>query len=191
MFFLHEPLPEDVAGFLAPLDRSPLSYPTRGMTEGPAPSGYVVDHNRTLLGHGPDAFARAQEALRQWRPFDFPWIAISPENAPLSVGMVVAVKAHHYGFWSVNANRIIYLVDEPDRFGFAYGTLEQHAERGEERFLVERDRSTDEVWYDLLAYSRPAHPLARLGYPLVRHLQRKFGRDSLAAMRRAVANGSP
>jgi hypothetical protein len=47
----------------------------------------------------------------------------------------------------------------------------------------ERDNA---VWYDILAFSRPRQLLARLGYPLVRRLQRRFGRDSAAAMRRAV-----
>jgi uncharacterized protein (UPF0548 family) len=70
---------------------------------------------------------------------------------------------------------------------FAYGTLPGHAESGEERFLVEWDRTTDAVHYDILAFSRPRHPLARLGYPLTRRVQRRFARDSATAMRRAVA----
>jgi uncharacterized protein (UPF0548 family) len=72
------------------------------------------------------------------------------------------------------------------RFGFAYGTLPGHAESGEERFLVEWDRTGDAVRYDVLAFSRPRHPLARLGYPLTRRAQRRFARDSAAAMLRAA-----
>lgn len=48
------------------------------------------------------------------------------------------------------------------RFGFAYGTLPGHVESGEERFQIEWHRSDDSVWYDILAFSRPNHPLARL-----------------------------
>ena len=77
------------------------------------------------------------------------------------------------------------------RFGFAYGTLPGHAESGEERFLVEWDRADDAVWYDILAFSRPRHPLARLGYPLTRRTQRRFARDSAAAIRQAVAHAPP
>ena len=44
----------------------------------------------------------------------------------------------------------------------------------------------DSVWYDILAFSRPNHFLARLGYPIVRRLQRRFARDSAAAMKRAT-----
>jgi len=59
-----------------------------------------------------------------------------------------------------------------ERFGFGYGTLESHIERGEERFCVEYhpDKS---VWYDILAFSQPNKLLAKLGYPLVRHFQRQ------------------
>jgi uncharacterized protein (UPF0548 family) len=71
-------------------------------------------------------------------------------------------------------------------FGFAYGTLPGHVERGEERFLVEWDQGDDAVWYDILAFSRPNHLLTRLGYPVVRRLQKRFGRDSAATVLKAV-----
>jgi uncharacterized protein (UPF0548 family) len=46
------------------------------------------------------------------------------------------------------------------------------------------------VWYDILAFSRPQHPLAQLGYPFVRIIQKQFGRASSSAMRRAIARGA-
>ena len=72
------------------------------------------------------------------------------------------------------------------KFGFGYGTLPGHIARGEERFLVEWNRSTDQVAYDILAFSKPNHIATRLGYPFVRRSQKRFGRDSAAAMFRAV-----
>ena len=72
------------------------------------------------------------------------------------------------------------------RFGFAYGTLRDHAERGEERFMIEWQGSDDSVWYDILAFSQP-NLLAKLGYPLTRRLQKRFARDSLAAMVKALS----
>jgi uncharacterized protein (UPF0548 family) len=72
------------------------------------------------------------------------------------------------------------------RFGFAYGTLRGHPERGEERFLVERNESDDSVWYDLLPVSQPAHWLARWGYPYTRYEQARFRRLSGLAMQEAV-----
>jgi uncharacterized protein (UPF0548 family) len=44
----------------------------------------------------------------------------------------------------------VYVIDEQKRFGFAYGTLPEHAGSGEERFLVEMD-DEQTVWYDILA----------------------------------------
>jgi len=83
------------------------------------------------------------------------------------------------------------VVDERDRpvtrFGFAYGTLPEHAESGEERFLIEWDRAGGGVWYDILAFSRPRQLLARLGQPWVRRLQKRFGRESAKVMASAVA----
>ena len=85
----------------------------------------------------------------------------------------------------MNVSRIVYVIDEETRFGFAYGTLPHHVEAGEERFLVGWDREDDTVWYDILAFSRPANLLVRLGNPVARRLQRRFARDSLQAMKRA------
>jgi uncharacterized protein (UPF0548 family) len=101
----------------------------------------------------------------------------------------VAVIARLFGLWWLNACRIVYVVDEGgpvQRYGFAYGTLLEHAESGEERFTVEWHEPDDAVWYEILAFSRPHHVLARLGYSLARRLQRRFARDSAAAMQRAV-----
>jgi uncharacterized protein (UPF0548 family) len=96
------------------------------------------------------------------------------------------------GLWWLNSCRIVYVVDESgpiSKFGFAYGTLPGHVESGEERFLIEWDRGKNGVWYDILAFSRPNHFLTRLGYPVVRRLQKRFGRDSAASMLNAVRPG--
>ena len=72
-----------------------------------------------------------------------------------------------------------------EMYGFAYGTLSDHAEMGEERFTVEFHANDETVWYDICAFSRP-RPLARLAYPFTRALQRRFASDSKKAMHRAV-----
>ena len=78
------------------------------------------------------------------------------------------------------------------RFGFGYGTLPGHAERGEERFGVEWNCGLDgSVYYDVFAFSRPKHPLAWSGYPFARLLQKRFRRDSTRAMVEAVAKEKP
>jgi uncharacterized protein (UPF0548 family) len=151
----------------------------------------VVDHNQVRLGDGPDVFEQATMALRRWRMFQLEWVELFWPSAPIEVGTDVAVLVRACGLWSLNACRIVYVVDETTpvrRYGFAYGTLPEHAESGEERFCVEWRRDDDSVWYDILAFSRPCHPLARWGYPLTRLMQKRFARDSMAAMRRASAD---
>jgi uncharacterized protein (UPF0548 family) len=163
-----------------------VTYAAVGATaRGETPPGFTGDHNRQLLGRGAQAFERAKAAVRAWTMFPRPWTAIEPTNAAIAVDEVVAVHVRVLGLWWLNASRIVYVIDEPRRFGFAYGTLPGHAERGEERFVVEW-LADDTVWYDLRAFSRPRHLLARLAYPLTRAYQRRFGRASKAAMARAT-----
>jgi uncharacterized protein (UPF0548 family) len=97
--------------------------------------------------------------------------------------------ARLFGLWTVNMCRIVRTTDEDGpvaSFGLAYGTLVGHAETGEERFRVEWDHADDSVWYEIRAVSKPGSWLTRLGYPLTRRLQRRFGRDSMRAMTECV-----
>ena len=153
-------------------------------------AGYVVDHNRVKLGEGRRTFDRAVLALRTWRMFDVGWARLVPDGAPSAVGTPVGVLARHYGLWSLNVSRVVYGFEDDGaavvRRGFAYGTLPEHAESGEERFSVEWNLGDDSVFYDLYAFSRPNHVLARLGRPVARGLQRRFAGDSLRAMFRAT-----
>ena len=186
MFFLRQPTPKKISRLIEEHRAGPFSYRELGATRDTPPAGYNVDHNRIVLGHGPETFRRAMTAIDEWRMFDMPWLHLLPEKPPIKEGETVAVIVRHLGFWSVNISRIVYLIQEDSRYGFAYGTTECHSEQGEERFMVEYDAQTEEVWYDLLAFSKPRAPLARLGYPFSRHLQKRFARSSLAAMKRAV-----
>jgi uncharacterized protein (UPF0548 family) len=178
---------ELVRDFIADQRERPFSYAAVGCTKDEnRPARYALDHNRQLLGSGAAAFQRAKQAVRAWRMFPAPWTAIEPGDAPIESGTTVAVHVHVLGLWWLNATRIVYTIDGSRTFGFAYGTLPGHAEMGEERFVVEW-LDDDTVWYDVLAYSRPRHILARLGYPLARYFQKKFGRASKASMASFVA----
>jgi uncharacterized protein (UPF0548 family) len=116
--------------------------------------------------------------------------AWSPKTT-IEPGDPVAIVAHNLGLWWLNACRVVYVVDEAEpirRYGYASGTLPAHAGEGEERFLAEWDRASGEVWYDILAFSRPHGKLSRLGHPHMRRVQKRFGRESAAAMIRAVTD---
>ncbi len=189
MFRLTRPADDEVRRFIANQEDAEFSYPEVGASAGTVPGGYNVDHNRIELGRGEQMWLRAVAAVRAWKMFNIPWVRLYWPDTSLQVGAVVAVCAHAFGFFSLNACRIVYVVDESgatDQFGFAYGTLRDHAETGEERFMVEWNRATDKVCYDVLAFSRPWHALAKLGYPLSRSLQKQFADGSKMAMYRAV-----
>ena len=190
MFSLHEPSADMIAALLEAQQHEAFSYAAVGASrEGNAPAGFNQDHNRICLGKGEAAFIAACTALRRWEMFQLGWVKLFYPAAPIAAGTVVAMAAHCYGGWWVNACRIVYVLDESGlvrKFGFAYGTLPDHVECGEERFTVEWHQADDAVWYDLRAFSHPRHPLVRLAYPLARRVQRKFVRDSLAAMVRVT-----
>jgi uncharacterized protein (UPF0548 family) len=187
MFVIREPSDEDVARFIVSQSDLPFTYAEVGATNTTPPAGYNVDHNRIQLGRGEATFHGAVEALKKWRQFELGWVGIVPRGVRVEVGATVAVKARAFGTWSLNATRVGYTIEESRRFGFAYGTLPDHVEKGEERFLVEW-LADDSVWYDILAFSRPQHPLVRLSAPLARRLQRQFARDSLHQMKSLTAD---
>lgn len=185
MFLPRKPSTETVRRFIRSQNELPFSYPEVGGTRGKLPGGYTHDHNRIQLGTGRPVFQRAVAALRNWKQFDLGWVSIVPVGMPIQAGTTVAIQAKTFGIWSLSASRVVYVVNEAGdtmRFGFAYGTLPDHVERGEERFLIEWDQGDDSVWYDILAFSRPRQPLVRLGFPLARVLQKRFVRDSIQVM---------
>lgn len=183
---LGQPSSEEIRTFLDRQQGAPFSYPDVGATRGILPPGWTVDHNRVRLGQGRADFEAACAAVRRWEMFRIGWVEIQGADAPLAPGLVVGPLAHVFGVWFLNACRVVYLIEEERRFGFAYGTLPAHAESGEERFSVEWREEDDSVWYDLLAFSRPGQWLTRLGQPMVRRLQKRFAKASMAAMERAV-----
>lgn len=190
MYFLREPSADQIQRFLVLQQDQPFTYAAVGATQNDMPVDFTVDHNRIKLGSGRAAYERAIAALRRWQQFDLGWVKLEPDSTPLEAGAIVAIKAKTFGFWTLSACRIVYLINEdgPTRkFGFAYGTLTDHVECGEERFTVEWHANDESVWYDILAFSRPQHPLVKLARPLARGLQQRFAKDSKRRMLAAVA----
>lgn len=188
MYFLSKPSRGSILAFISAQQSEEFSYGEVGHSRQQAPNGYTADHFRVELGQGPGCFELARRAVRQWRMFDMPWIDLCWPDTPIDPGGTVAILVSHFGFWSLNACRIVYVIDEhgsSERYGFAYGTLPDHGEQGEERFTVEFNLEDKTVWYEVYAFSRPS-TLARLAYPFTRGLQQRFARDSRAAMKRAV-----
>lgn len=187
MFFARRPSPEQIKQFIARSQDQSFSYAPIGIAR-ESPRGFKVDESLAVVGHGLTTFKRAREALQTWRHFDLGWVVLFPEYAAVETGTVVVVLVRHLGFWSLNGCRIVYLLDTNDEsFGFAYGTLRNHAELGEEIFEVRFDPASQEVTYRIRAVSKPRALMALAGYPITRWFQQRFRRDSLAAMKRAVS----
>ena len=193
MILLRKPSDSRIRRFLDEQRSLPFSYPEVGASREGAPPGYPVNHHRGRLGAGLEAFALAADAIRSWKMYETVWTRLCWPNAPVAEGTVVGVLGRQFGLWSLNACQIVYVLEEEEpslrRYGFALGTLPGHVERGEERFTVEWHRANDSVFYEVFAFARPAHLLARAGPPFVRLVQRRFAADSLRSMAAAVEGG--
>ena len=188
MFLIRRPSQLEIEQFIDRSRELPLSYDTIGVAR-ENPGGFNIDEATAVLGHGAETFARARTALMQWRHFELGWVELYPRNAAVEPGTVVAVLVRHLGFWSLNGCRVVYSTGEQEvdwTFGFAYGTLTNHGECGEELFEVSFNSESGQVTHRIRAVSKPRAMLARLGYPITRFFQNRFRRDSIAAMKRAT-----
>jgi uncharacterized protein (UPF0548 family) len=112
-----------------------------------------------VIGRGRRRFEEAAEKGMHWGMLRGAGLRVEATSEVAAVGSEVIV---HLG--PVRAPcRVVYVVDEPERRGFAYGTLPGHAESGEERFAVRYEPATDEVIAEVVAFSRHATWWSRLG----------------------------
>ena len=146
----------------------PLTYAEVGATAGPLPAGYHHIEKSAVIGRGRRRFEEAAAKGMQWGMLRGAGLRVEATSDIAAVGSEVIV---HLGLVGAPC-RVVYVVDEPDRRGFAYGTLPGHAECGEERFAVRFDPSTDEVFAEVVAFSRHATWWSRLGSPVTSVIQR-------------------
>jgi uncharacterized protein (UPF0548 family) len=165
-----------------------VTYAAVGATlRGPMPDGYHHETQHTVLPGGPDAFARAADGLRTWQAHRGIGATVIPDGPPVEAATVLVSLP--LGPLRVLAPcRIVAVVDEPARYGFAYGTLPGHPEEGEEAFLVRR--GPDGPTFEIRAFSRPADLLARLGGPVTRLVQRRATRGYLDGLARWVGGAT-
>lgn len=189
MFFLRRPSRETIAALIDAQRAQPFTYPEVGASRDRAPAGYPLNHHRGRLGHGRQAYAAARAALERWAMYGVSWTELHPPDPPVAAGGTVGVLVRHFAFWSLNCARIAYVLEEdgpPERYGFAIGTLPVHAERGEERFTVEYHPADGSVWFEIYTFAAAGHWTVRLTQPLMRWVQRRFGREAVAAMQTAA-----
>lgn len=144
------------------------TYEPVGATRGELPAGYRHTRRRVRIGTGKAVFDRAVRALLTWEMHTRSGLTVAADG-PVELGRTV-VLGLGVGLSLVIPCRVVYVVDEPTRRGFAYGTLPDHPEQGEEAFVVTQDVDGS-VWFEITAFSRPGALLVRRAGPVGRAIQ--------------------
>lgn len=145
-----------------------LTYPEVGATADEMPAGYHHIRKSSVIGRGRERFEQAAADGMRWGMLRGAGLRVEASAPTAAVGADVLV---HLGPVLAPC-RVVYVVDEPDRRGFAYGTLPGHAECGEELFLVRFDPSTENVYAEVAAFSKHATWWSRLASPVTSAVQR-------------------
>ena len=125
------------------------------------PAGYRHDFDQGLLGsRARDVRSCRLPRFEHWQAHTGAGTEVFPRGGTVAEGEVALLLVRAAGLWTVAPFRIVYVVEEPETFRFAYGTLPGHPEQGEASFAVVRSE-TDDVFFRpriLLAAGRPARP---------------------------------
>jgi len=160
---------------------SAVTYPDVGATladDRLPPVGYRATRRDVDLGVGREVFERAVAAAFDWQIQRRAGIRVRVQGAGADARSlrIDDVAVMRVPLWLRDVPcRVVAVVDESRRAGFAYGTLPGHPESGEEAFLVEH-RGDDSVVLRIRAFSRPSSWLFRIGYPAVLLMQSFYTR---------------
>ncbi len=164
-----------------------VTYAEIGATRAASlPAGYHHDRASLHIGDGDAAWDRAREAIRLWAAHAEAGITITPAHASLTEGTTVIVSRNFGPLVIAAPCRVVYGTDEPTKFGFAYGTLPGHPDKGEEAFHVVRHQNGS-LTAEIVAFSRPNDLPTRLASPLARQIQTAATRRYLNSIRNYVA----
>jgi uncharacterized protein (UPF0548 family) len=145
-----------------------FTYPEVGATADRLPPGYHHVRESAIIGRGRARFESAASRVMAWGMLRGAGARVTPSSDIAEVGSVVIV-----GLGPVRAPcRVIYVIADENRRGFAYGTLPGHPESGEELFTVRYDPTTEDVYAEVTAFSRHARWWSRALAPVTTLLQR-------------------
>lgn len=156
----------------------PLTYPEVGATAATLPAGYAHVRLAHRIGSGRDRFEQAAAKVMRYGMLRGAGLRVSASTEVAAVGSEVLGRLGPF----VAPCRVVYVVEEANRRGFAYGSLPGHAVRGEEMFAVRYDPAEDGVYSEVVAFSRPATWWSRLGAPALSVAQRLVSQRYLTAV---------
>ncbi|WP_420313572.1 DUF1990 family protein [Actinopolymorpha alba] len=177
------------------LSERTLSYEPVGMTlatgdwRAGLPGGFRGFERRARLGSSSVWTFTSNEVLR-WGVKTRSGFAVEREGGlpigPIPDATVVAGARYwliaHLGLLRIREPvQVIAVVDEPDRKGFAYGTLTGHPVSGEEAFLLDR-RPDGSVWLTVRSMTQPSLGIWRATYPLLPVAQTFYRRRYLRSL---------
>ncbi|KAG6412481.1 hypothetical protein SASPL_125160 [Salvia splendens] len=154
-------------------------------------SSFLINHARVLVGSGLETFEKGKSALQNWRHFNLNWAFVDPKT-PIQSGVKFCVCTKVVFPWLLMPLKVVYVDDSSKErnavasYSYGSGTLQGHLLAGEECFSITMDEQND-VWYEILSFSKPANPLAFIGYPYVLLKQKHFARESALAMQKHLS----
>jgi uncharacterized protein (UPF0548 family) len=153
---------------MADLLEAPYTYAQVGATATALPQGYKHLLRTRVLDDV--EFDSAVERLMTWQVHERAGLFVAASSKRAAPGTVVEMRMGSKRFGIRIPCRVAYVINEPARAGFAYGTLPGHPETGEELFTVRRDTDGN-VTFTIAAFSNPATTLARTAGPVARWIQ--------------------
>lgn len=156
---------------VAELLARPLTYDTVGRALAEPPGFTAFDRARRLPTRV--SFDQAVDELMTWQVHTRSGLRVAASSLHVEINSVVLMRL---GFGPAALKipcRVVTVISEPHRHGFAYGTLQGHPEAGEEAFVVARN-TDGTVDFSISAFSRPATRLARFGGPVSTYLQHRM-----------------
>jgi len=163
---------------LSDLAGRPFTYAEVGATASLLPEGYHHVRLSSPIGTGRSRFEQAGAAVMRYGMLRGAGLRVAATTEVAEVGTDVLGKLGPFAA----PCRVVYVVDEPNRRGFAYGSLPGHAVAGEEMFGVRYDPADESVHAEVVAFSRPATWWSQIGAPVASVIQRVITRRYLSVV---------
>ncbi|WP_445169930.1 DUF1990 domain-containing protein [Mycolicibacterium sp. Dal123E01] len=163
---------------LSALADRPLTYAEVGATAADLPAGYRHVRLSARIGSGRARFEQAAGAVMRYGMLRGAGLRVTATTEVAEVGTDVLGRLGPF----TAPCRVVYVVDEPNRRGFAYGSLPGHAVAGEEMFGVRYDPADESVHAEVVAFSKPATWWSQIGAPVASIVQRVITRRYLSVV---------